>query len=78
MFKREIDTLDVEEVIAKGEIIKSYLDDRPYPNYLILRFRRENAVHLVIAKNVQDDECIVVTAYIPDPSIWMDDFKIKR
>lgn len=78
MFKREIDTLDVEEVIAKGEIIKSYLDDRPYPSYLILGFRRENAVHLVIAKNVQDDECIVVTAYIPDPSIWMDDFKIKR
>jgi len=38
----------------------------------------EKPIHLVIAKNVQDDECIVVTAYIPDPSIWMDDLKIKR
>jgi len=78
MFKRDIDTLDVELIIKEGEIIKSYLDDKPYPSFLLLGFRMEKPIHLVIAKNVQDDECIVVTAYIPDPSIWMDDLKIKR
>ena len=78
MFKRDIDTSDVEQVIQVGEIIKSYPDDKPYPSFLILGFRREKPIHLVIAKNVQDDECIVVTAYIPDPTIWMKDLKAKR
>jgi hypothetical protein len=78
MFKRGIDTFEVEIVIKQGEIIKSYLDDRPYPSFLILGYSEEKAIHLVIAKNVQDEECIVVTAYIPDPTIWMEDFKIRR
>jgi hypothetical protein len=78
MFKRDIDTSDVEQVIQEGEIIKSYPDDKPYPSFLILGFRREKPIHRVIAKNVQDDECIVVTAYIPDPTIWMKDLKAKR
>ena len=78
MFKRNIDTLDVERVIAQGEIIKSYLDDKPYPSYLILGFCGQKAIHLVIAKNSQNQECVVVTAYIPDPELWEEGFKTKR
>jgi hypothetical protein len=78
MFRRDINTLDVEDAIKNGEIIKSYLDDKPYPSFLILGFRTEKAIHLVIAKNEQENECIVVTTYVPDPAIWMDDLKMKR
>lgn len=78
MFKRGIDTFDVEMVIKQGEVIKSYLDDKPYPSFLILGFSKEIAIHLVVAKNIVLNECVVVTAYIPDPAIWMEDFKIKR
>ena len=78
MFKRDIDTFDVEDVIEHGEIIKSYLDDKPYPSFLILGFRGDKAIHLVVAKNSIINECIVVTAYIPDPSIWKLGFKLKK
>jgi hypothetical protein len=78
MFKRDIDTFDVEQVIQEGEIIKSYPDDNPYPSFLILGFRREKAIHLVLAKNFQNSECVVITAYIPDPTIWMKDLKAKK
>ena len=78
MFKRDIDTIHVEQVIQEGEIIKSYLDDKPYPSFLILGFCEEKVIHLVVAKNTQNQECIVVTAYIPNPAIWEEGFKIKR
>ena len=74
MFKRDIYTLDVEQVIHEGEIIKSYLDDKPYPSFLILGFCGEKVIHLVVAKNSQNQECVVVTAYIPDLAIWKEGF----
>ncbi len=78
MFKRDIYTSDVEQVIREGEIIKSYLNDKPYPSFLILGFCGEKVIHLVVARNSQNQECVVVTAYIPDPAIWEEGFKIKR
>jgi len=36
MFRRNITTFEVKQVIESGQIIKMYPEDRPYPSWLIL------------------------------------------
>jgi hypothetical protein len=36
MFKRDISIDEVEYVLASGEIIKEYKEDKPFPSYLML------------------------------------------
>jgi hypothetical protein len=38
MFERNISDEVVEKVIKNGKIIKEYLDDKPYPSFLILGY----------------------------------------
>lgn len=77
MFEREISPEDVLETVRKGEIIKDYPDDKPYPSFLILSFVKERPIHVVVARNEKDDVCFVVTVYEPDKSMWSKDFKNK-
>ncbi len=75
MFERYITVSHIETILNDGEIIKEYLDDKPYPSYLLLGFINNRAIHLVIAKN--KNICILVTAYFPDNSIWDSSFRNK-
>jgi hypothetical protein len=77
MFEREIPPEDVLEAVQNGEIIKEYPDDRPYPSFLILSFVNNRPLHVVVARNTNDDFCFVVTIYEPDKSMWSKDFKTK-
>ena len=36
MFERDIFEIDVENTIKNGEIIEEYIDDEPYPSFLVL------------------------------------------
>lgn len=75
MFERHITVSDVETILIKGEIIKEYLDDSPFPSYLLLGFIKNKPVHIVIAKN--ENICILITAYFPDNSICDSSFRNK-
>ncbi len=75
MFQRDIKRLEVTEIIATGETIASYLNDQPHPSFLLLGFAGETPVHVVVAQNQQDHDCVVVTAYIPDSALWADGFR---
>lgn len=77
IFERRITVEDIEAVISKGEIIKEYLDDKPYPSFLLLGFMGRVPLHVVIAKNEIEKFCILVTAYFPDNTIWDLTFKSK-
>jgi hypothetical protein len=78
-----------EEGLMVKEIMASVMDGKvveDYPNYLkgpcvlVLQKDREgNPIHVVwgIPKNASSP-AILVTAYKPDPSIWMDDFMERR
>jgi len=77
MFEREISPDDMIEVVQKGEIIKDYPDDKPYPSFLILRFVNNRPIHIVVAKNTENGLCFVVTVYEPGPDTWSKDFKTK-
>jgi hypothetical protein len=77
MLERNISDTDVEEVIAKGELIKEYPDDKPYPSKLIFKMIDNIPVHVVMSQD-EIGTCIVITVYIPDIDIWEADFKTKR
>ena len=76
MFERDIFEEDIEDTIKNGEIIEEYLDDKPYPSFLTLKFF-DKPLHVVFAKNEENDEIIVITAYYPDKEKWSDDFKTR-
>ena len=75
MFERDIFEEDVENTINNGEIIEEYLDDKPYPSYLILKYFDSKPLHVVFAINKETNETIVITAYYPDKEKWSNDFK---
>jgi hypothetical protein len=78
MFSRSIKPEDVRAVIAQGEAIEEYPDDVPYPSSLLLGFVGERPLHVVVAHNEEEKECLVITVYVPDPSVWTEDLKTRR
>lgn len=64
--------------IRRGEIIEDYPDDSPFPSCLIFGRTADGVpVHSVWAWAAEQGIAIVVTAYRPDPSRWID-FKVRR
>jgi len=44
----------------------------------MLGFVGDVPVHIVLAVDVQAQTGIIITAYVPDPKIWTDDFRTRR
>lgn len=44
----------------------------------MLGFVKGRPVHVVVARDPDASICTIVTAYIPDPRLWDDDFKFRR
>jgi len=78
MFERGISTQDVKNALQTGEVIVNYPDDNPYPSRLVLGFANGRALHVVVARNEQDDMDIVITVYEPNLDVWESDFKRRR
>lgn len=78
MFERALGRDAILEVVARGETLAEYLDDQPYPSYLVLGFIAGEPIHVVVARDPQTRGCFVVTAYSPDPVVWSDDFRKRR
>ena len=78
MFERGITEEDVRHVLETGEVIERYPDDRPYPSRLVLGWREDRPLHVVVAEQAEADTLIVITVYEPDPTLWEDDFKRRR
>ncbi len=77
MIARNIPADDVIAAIEFGEVIADYPDDKPYPSKLLLNFINGAPIHVVVAQNLDNDECIVITCYLPDATLWDKDFKTK-
>ncbi|MHB1416006.1 MAG: DUF4258 domain-containing protein [Chloroflexota bacterium] len=78
MFERGIQVDDVRAVLATGEVIAEYPDDRPYPSRLILGWVGERPLHVVAALDSTSGACYVVTVYVPDPGQWSADYRTRR
>ncbi len=78
MFQREILTEEVEFVIKKGETIKNYPDDKPYPSKLLFANCKGRPLHVVCSFNLEENTIIVITAYEPTLDVWVNNFKEKK
>ncbi len=77
MFQRDISESEVEMIVLNGEVIEEYLDDKPYPSFLVFGYIEKKAIHVVFAKNEQDDY-VIITVYQPDMIKWKNDYKTRR
>jgi hypothetical protein len=64
-------------VVTQGELIEDYPSDPRGHSCLVLGFGVANrAVHVVCSP--KDEYLAIITAYLPDPTQWSDDFKRRR
>lgn len=78
MFERQISQSDVRVVVATGEKVADYPDDRPFPSRLLLGFVRGHPVHVVAAQDLTGGRCYVVTVYVPGLAQWEPDFRTRK
>ncbi|MCR2830917.1 DUF4258 domain-containing protein [Acidithiobacillus ferrooxidans] len=74
MFQRAITQEAVLHTLGNGQVVEEYLDDRPYPSRLLLGNQGGCPLHVVVAYDPANRQCIVITAYIPGPDQWDDTF----
>ena len=75
--QRHISYSEIKQAILSGEIIEDYPDDYPYPSCLILGKTNDNRIlHVVVG--LSESKLWLITAYIPDPTQWSDDFRNRN
>jgi hypothetical protein len=70
MVERSISPDDVLEVLEKGEIIREYPHDKPFPSLLRLGWVGERPIHVVSAYDFEQKSVIIITVYEPTPDLW--------
>ena len=71
MADRRISVEEVQQAIARGEIIEDYPDDKYRPSRLVLGFTDTGRpIHVQCCEPMP--EVIVITCYQPDPGEWTD------
>lgn len=78
MFERGISTSQVRRALEESQVIEDYPDDMPFPSRLALGWHESRPIHVVAARNEEEDETIVITVYEPDPQKWNSDFRRRR
>ncbi len=69
MYLRGINASNVKQTLLEGEIIEEYLDDKPYPSFLLCAKLDEKYLHVVCA--VAREQLFIITTYYPDVNIWL-------
>ena len=64
--------------VSSFEIIEEYSADKYLPSYLIRAEHQTLVFHIQIATDVALENIRIVTAYIPDPGKWSQDFRVRR
>lgn len=75
MIKRSIDRIEIEEAVLSGEIIEEYPDDKYSPSCLI--YGRTKAGRHLHAQLSLPPTVVVITAYDPDETEWID-YRVRR
>ena len=74
---RGISIEDIENAVINGEIIEQYPNDYPYPSCLVIGYTfNKRALHVVCGSN--GIELWLITAYYPNPELWMDNYRQRR
>lgn len=72
----DLDVVEVEEAIEKGELLEEYSDDPRGWSCLILGYAGDRPVHIVLgwarSRHREGRVLRVITVYIPKPPRWRD------
>ena len=78
MLEKNISRAAVKHVIAKGEIIENYPDDKPFPSALCHGIWQGQVLHVVLAYDLNGRKVYVITAYWPDEEHFNNDLRTRR
>ena len=78
MYERGIAIIDVKEVVKNGKVLEKYIDDKPFPSYLLLGFVKEKPLHVVAAIDNKTKKAIIITVYEPNPKLWQAGFEKRK
>jgi len=73
---RMITPAEVRSVIMDGEIIEDYPEDPRGSSVLLGRANDDRVIHVVCSP--KKDYLAIITAYLPDPTQWSSDFKVRK
>jgi hypothetical protein len=65
-------------IIADGEVIEQYDNDKPFPSKLIFAMVNERPLHLVLGYDNDSGTCFMITAYEPNLFKFEIDFKTRK
>jgi hypothetical protein len=72
-----VSSSEVAAAVMKGELIEDYPNDPRGHSCLMLGFGETGrAIHVVCSP--KDEYLAIITAYLPDPSQWSEDFRQRR
>lgn len=75
--QRMITSDEVDAVVTQGELIEDYPNDRRGHSCLMLGSGEAGrVVHAVCSP--KDEYLAIITAYLPDPDQWSEDFRQRR
>ncbi|MBF0397451.1 MAG: DUF4258 domain-containing protein [Desulfobacterales bacterium] len=60
------------------EIIEEYPNDKYFPSYLVYSKYKNIIFHVLFAIDVQGDNARIITAYLPNPDEWENNFKKRK
>jgi hypothetical protein len=75
---RKIEAEEIEETICKGKIIESYPDDPRGASCLIFGSTNQDRPLHVVCGRLEEDEILIITAYVPDPKEWESDWETRK
>jgi hypothetical protein len=74
---RMISTFEVRHVVENGELIEDYPDDVRGHSCLIFGYGYNNRpIHIVCSP--KEDYLSIITAYLPNPGQWEDNFRKRK
>jgi hypothetical protein len=76
--ERGIQQQAVRDVLLKGERIRDYSDDKPFPSALFLGYVANTPLHVVAAYDETTGQAFVITAYEPSLEIFEADYRTRR
>jgi hypothetical protein len=65
MFIQDIEITHILHIIEYGEAINEFPNYKPYPNFLLFGFLQTRSIHVVIARDSENEKCIIITVYKP-------------
>jgi len=75
---RGIPQSHVVDVLMKGEKIRDYSDDKPFPSAVFLGWIDTRPIHVVVAFDPKSNWGYIISAYEPDLEHFKPDFKTRR